>query len=95
MPEIQQLPVMPLARLPATQVTRFRHQLVMDLDFTLANPIVINHSFNSDMIYVSIINIGAAPILAPAMAFTNKNVMTLTAGGAAGQFRVYITVVPS
>lgn len=77
------------------QQTKFRNQLVLDVDFSIANPISISHSFRSDTLFVAMVNIGVPGDVLPAVTFTSSNSFSLTTPTATGKFRVYITVIPS
>ena len=79
---------------PVKQLTRFKNQLVLEVDFTLGNPVTVAHSFNTNMLWVSVTNIGGTQDTPPAVTFTSPNSFSLTTPIGAGKFQVYVTVIP-
>ena len=80
---------------PVKQLTRFKNQLVIEVDFTLGNPVTVSHSFNTNMLWVSVTNIGGTTDTPPAVTFTSANTFSLTTPLNAGKFQVYVMVIPS
>lgn len=78
---------------PIVQRSEYGNQLVVDLDFTSTNPITLIHSFDSNLLNVSIISTGPPGCMIPSVEFTDSNTLTLTAN-TKGRFRCYIRVVP-
>jgi hypothetical protein len=82
-----------------TQLAQFETMQVYDLDFTASTTIVIVHSFETTLLYVSIIAIDDShgPSIPPAVVFNDDNQITLTSDSSATgtlQFRLYLSVVP-
>ena len=76
-----------------TQQVQYGSQLVVDLDFTIQNPIEVVRSFDSNTLFVNLICVGLQQSQ-PAVDMDDPDTMIFYAADSLSVWRCYISVVP-